>query len=279
MRREIDDHETAGRAQYARSLAKRARAVVEIMQHLMHHNCIKGVAREREVVEIALPHRAVLQACLVEIGAGELQHLRIEVDADTAGNLRTEQFENAAGSGAEIEKRVDGFSRERLAHRGFHRNIGNMQLAQLVPAGRMLTEITLRRLLTAGAHLREPFAVALEDRIRRIGQRKDRIGKRRPGAFGSPAIECPGCFAKALDDAGLGKQPQMARDARLRLPENVGEIGDGQFRLVEQRQQAQARILRGRLQATEQGFETGRSFPSNHRQIPTGMGKSPSPTI
>ena len=57
------------------------------------------------------------------------------------------------------------------------------------------------------------------------------------------AEERPGALAEALDQAGLGQQPQMARDARLRLAQDVGEVGDGELGLGEQREDAQPRRL------------------------------------
>ncbi len=74
------------------------------------------------------------------------------------------------------------------------------------------------------------------------------------GALGQ-AEERPGAFAKAFDQAGLGQQPQMTRQPWLRLPQNVGEVGDGQFSLRQQRQDAKprrfARSLQGRGQSGE----------------------------
>ena len=70
------------------------------------------------------------------------------------------------------------------------------------------------------------------------------------------AEEGPGAFAEALDQAGLGQQLEMARDARLRLAQDVGEVGDGQLGLGEQRQDAQPRLLAGRLEGGIEGIET-----------------------
>ena len=47
----------------------------------------------------------------------------------------------------------------------------------------------------------------------------------------------------------------MARDARLRLAQDVGEIGDRQFGLGQQREDAQARLLAGGL---ERAVEVGK---------------------
>ena len=55
-------------------------------------------------------------------------------------------------------------------------------------------------------------------------------------------------FAEALDQAGLGQQPQVARQPRLRLAQDFGEVGDGQFGLGQQRQDAQPRGFAGGLE-------------------------------
>ena len=67
------------------------------------------------------------------------------------------------------------------------------------------------------------------------------------------AEERPGALAEALDQPGLGQQLEMARDARLRLAQDLGEIGDGQFGLGQQRQDAQARLLAGGLERRVEG--------------------------
>ena len=69
------------------------------------------------------------------------------------------------------------------------------------------------------------------------------------------AEEGPGALAEALDQPGLGQQLEMARDARLRLAQDVGEVGHGQFGLAQQSQHAQARLLAGRLEGGVEGVE------------------------
>ncbi len=58
--------------------------------------------------------------------------------------------------------------------------------------------------------------------------------------------ERPRAFAEALDQPGFGQKPQMARQARLRLAQNFGEVGDRQFGLGDQHQDAAAGSLRRR---------------------------------
>ena len=50
----------------------------------------------------------------------------------------------------------------------------------------------------------------------------------------------------------------MTRHARLRLAEDRDKLADGELRLVEQAEDAQPRLLPGRLEPGEQGRKTGR---------------------
>ena len=67
--------------------------------------------------------------------------------------------------------------------------------------------------------------------------------------------EGPRAFAEALDQPGFRQQPQMARDARLRLAQDVGEFGDRQLRLGQQGQDAQPRGLAGGLEGAVESRE------------------------
>ena len=59
----------------------------------------------------------------------------------------------------------------------------------------------------------------------------DQLGDR---ALADELEERPGALAVLVDDAGFGEQLEMARDPRLRLPEDVGEVGDGQLAVLQQ---------------------------------------------
>ena len=66
------------------------------------------------------------------------------------------------------------------------------------------------------------------------------------------AEESPGPLLIAADQAGVEQELQMARDARLRLVEDVGKVGDGEVTAREQRKNAQAAGFRRRLQSIDQ---------------------------
>ncbi len=152
VRREIDDQKPAARAQHARRLAHGARAVVEEVQHLMDDDDVEGIARQSEIVDVALAHAAMLQAGAVEPRARQRQHVERQIEAEAALDIAGEQFEHAAGAGAEIEQRADRLVGERGADGVFDRGIGDVELADAVPFGGMAPEIILRGGGARGAH-------------------------------------------------------------------------------------------------------------------------------
>ena len=241
VRREIDDQQPAAGPQHAHRFADGARGVVEKVQHLVNDDDVERIARQREIVDVALPHAAIFQAGAVEPRAGQRQHVERKIEAEAALDIAGEQFQHAAGAGAEIEQRADRLVGERGADRVLHRGVGDMQLADAVPLGGVPAEIILRGGGARGAHRGEPFAVARDDRIVGIEPRDHGAGDIGGAAALAEPEKCPRAFAEALDQPGLGKQPQMARQPRLRLAQDLGEVGDGQLGLGDQRQDAQPR--------------------------------------
>lgn len=143
VRREIDDQQPTAGTQYARRFLDGAAAVVEEVQHLMQDDDVEGIVGERQVVEIALAHAAVLQAGALEAVARQEQHVERQIEAEAAFDFRAEQFEHAAGAGAEVEQRAERLVAERLADRRFDGLVGNVQFADAVPLGGMFAEIEL----------------------------------------------------------------------------------------------------------------------------------------
>ena len=150
---------------------------------------------------------------------------------------RGEQFEHAAGAGAEIEQRPDRLVGKRRADRFFDGGVGDVQPADTVPFGGVPAEIVLCGCRARGSHRGKPFAVACDDGIVRIepgDQGACDIG----GAAGlAQAKKGPRSFAVALDQTRFGQQAQMARQAGLRLPQNGSQIGDRQLGFADQHQE------------------------------------------
>jgi len=113
----------------------------------------------------------------------------------------------------------------------------------------------LRRVGALRAHRGEALPIARERHILGI-----ETGNELAGKIGGPftlgqAEEGPRAFAEALDEPRLGEKPQMARNPRLGLAQNGGEIGDRQFGLAEKRQNAQPCPLGGGFERTIERLE------------------------
>ena len=188
VRREIDHQQPAARPQHARGLGDRARAVVEKVQHLMDDDDVERILRQREVVDVALAHAAML--------AGPARSSRARASASMSSDRSRprprsirgpEQLQHAAGAGAEIEQRAHRLARERRDDRLLDRVVGDVQLADAVPFGGMAAEIGLRGRGARGAHGGEPLAVARQRRVGGIEPRDQvarELGRRRPARPG-----------------------------------------------------------------------------------------------
>src|SRR4029077_5946251 len=133
------------------------------MQHLVDDDDVKGIARHRQVENVALPDAAVLEPGMVEPAAGKGQHVEGKVDAETALDLGAEHFEDAPGAGTEIEQRAERTIGELFADRGLDHLVGRVQAADAIPFGGMAAKIVLRDLDPRGAHPREALAIARND--------------------------------------------------------------------------------------------------------------------
>ena len=89
--------------QHARRLAEGARAVIEKVQDLMDDDDVERVARQREVVDVALAHAAMFQSGAVEPLARQRQHVERQIETEPALDIAGKQFEHPPGAGAEIK--------------------------------------------------------------------------------------------------------------------------------------------------------------------------------
>ena len=187
------------------------------------------------------------------------------IDADGAVGARREQFEHAAGAGAEIEQAADRLVADHREDRRLDPALRRVQRADGVPVGGALGEIGRRLLAPRLARRRQPRAVGGEGRVGRIDA-GDQRARQRAARIGEP-VERPGAFALALGEAGFDQQFQMARDARLRLAENGDEFADRQLGLAEQADQPEPRHLARRLQARQQGVKANRRRTARWRSV------------
>src|SRR3974390_1716508 len=90
VRREVDDQQPPAGTEHARGFLDRARSVVEKMQNLMQDDDVEGVIAERQVVEVALPHTAMLDARLLHPGARNRQNVETQAEPEAALDVRAE---------------------------------------------------------------------------------------------------------------------------------------------------------------------------------------------
>jgi hypothetical protein len=82
-------------------------------------------------------------------------------------------------------------------------------------------------------------------RVGRVERAEEMLGEPRAGlGLGEPEIG-ERALGRAGDQAGIEEELQVARDARLALPEDGGEVLDGEVAGREQRQDSQPRRLAG----------------------------------
>ena len=109
--------------------------------------------------------------------------------------------------------------------------------------------------LPAALHGGQPFEVALDLRIAGVDAADDAVHEIARRVVVADAEEGPGPLLVAADQPGLEQQLEMARDARLRLVENFGQVGDGQVAARQQREDAQTAGFRRRLQRIDQPIQ------------------------
>jgi tRNA-Thr(GGU) m(6)t(6)A37 methyltransferase TsaA len=251
MRREIDDeHPPAGREK-PRRLAQGATGIVEIVEDLMHHHEIKTVALERGSVDVALPQFDPVQSLRLEIGAGDREHGVTGVEPHGPGGLRREQGQHPARPGAEIDQAAIRPPAQSLDDRRLYRGLGHVKGAQPVPLRRQSSEEVLRGLRPLLANGGETGTIAGKNGICPVELLQNGGEEARHGAVLRQPEERPGALPVTAHETGLDEQFEMPGDPRLRLAENVRQIGHGQFARAQESQHAQTGLFAGRAQSVE----------------------------
>ena len=180
-----------------------------------------------------------MQIRFLEIGARHRQHLARQIDTDRALDARRDDLEHAAGAGAEIKQIADSVTAKRFEDRRLNLALVDMKRANLVPLLGIGAEIGVGGFGALALHRVEPRLVERDCRIvTRHG------GANLPRQIGGAAarrqpIMDPGPLAEPVEQPGIAQQLQMARNPRLALAEDVGELGHCQLALGAEQQQPQ----------------------------------------
>ena len=211
---------------------------------------------QRQRIHVALAQLDAAQARLGQLGARQPQHLRRCGRCRCALSARAaEQFDHPAGAGADIDQPPD----RRVAKRARRspprlrsRRHGASGSRPSRRRGRRNSAPRLRRgrrappssRAASAAHCAAPFVAA-----QRSIDCEQRLGPRRVGqASGTPS--CLPCGARR---ARRRRGSDMARHARLALPEHLRELADGQLHRPQQRQDAQPAGIGKRLEKRRKG--------------------------
>ena len=252
VRQQIDhQHDAARRTTRAASL-RAAAGCVGVMQDMIDGHDIEAVALEGQGIHVAQPYVGICRCRRGEVGARQRQHLARLVDADRLLDLAAPAPRAAARCRCRHEQPA-GANPKMMGEGALDLAVGDMQCAQ--PSQRW----ALSRKKRAAA-VSAPLLQASSRRgRRRCGRTWDRGGAR------TPPDEC-GIVAdvtkrkrvnwasrKRSQQARLDQQLQMARDARLALPQHVHVVADGQIFARRQRQNAQPGIFGRRPQEGREG--------------------------
>jgi hypothetical protein len=206
-------------------------------------------------MDVALAQLGPRQPGSFEVGAGDRQHGVARIDADGAQRARADELQHAAGAGAKVEEGADRAVADCIPDGSLHRLLRRMQRADAVPIRGKAGKERLRRLGAGAAHGGQPRPVGGKLAVGGIKGCYERLEGMSGAATVSQPKERPGAFAVALDQPRFGKKLKMARNARLRLAENVSQVADIELAVGKQRQNTQSRLLPGRLQAGEQDIQ------------------------
>ena len=128
---EVGDQQPAARAQQTCGVGDRRARRVEQVQDVVHDGDVEAARLERRPVQVAMAHRRARELSLTERRPGHLKHFMIDVQADAVLGVRSEQLEDAAGTGADVEQPADrALADEHVEQRPLDRRLADVQLAQ-----------------------------------------------------------------------------------------------------------------------------------------------------
>ena len=204
------------------------------------------------------PWRRLEHPRLLELDAGEAEHLGRLVDADRIGRAGREQFDHPAGAGADVDQAPKRPLAKRPVDRLLDIAFGDMERANLVPDAGMDAEIAGGGLGAVGAHGLEPGRVGAEQVVGAlIGPLVDQREHRRDLVLVTERQKNPASFLAPLEDAGVGEDLEVARDPRLALAEDLRQFAHRQFHQPQKRDDPQPGRIGECLEAVGEGKGRG----------------------
>ena len=152
-----------------------------------------------------------------------------------------QEAQQAAGAGADIQQVGGPVGLEQALQLGLDQGTVDAEVALAVPARGPAVEIAFGLLAAGLAHGGETLPVEHQRRIVVGQQAAERARHPRTLAALGPAVEHPAALAEAVEQAGLGQDLEVARDARLALAQHLDQLAHRPLALGADREQAQPR--------------------------------------
>src|SRR5262249_53202997 len=151
-------------------------------------------------------------------------------------------------AGPEIDQIAQLLALERVEDRRLDLVLIDMERADAMPFRGIGAEIGIGRLGALPLHGFEPRIVEEHRRVVSRHGIANALGELGDAPALRQAIEDPGALTEAVEQPGLAKELQVPRHARLALPQNIGELADGQLAARAKEQEPQSRWLGRRPQ-------------------------------
>ena len=257
---EIDDQQPAARREQPRAFLDRRRRLLCEMQHLMQDDQVGRAVRYRQRIHVALAQLGS-QPGLGQLRAGDAKHLRTAIDPQSGRGTIADQFDHPPGAGADIDHPTDHAVCKQRQDTLLYRAFRHMERADRIPMLGMVRKVARRCGRTIGPNRRKPSAIGDRPDIVALTRPIIDGGKKRADAtLGTKAQENPASFLAALGEARVGEDLHVTRDARLALPENLGELADRKLHRTEKVENPQP----GRI---GESAEDGERVTRHHQDI------------
>jgi len=145
-----------------------------------------------------------------------------------------EQLQHASRARADVEERAVAVIAEHLDDRCFDRVVRGVQRAFLVPPRSDAGEVLVRRRSAPVTDDRQAVEVGGKDAVVLVGGRQHVADQFADGPVRHEIEERPCALPVFVDHARVGEQLEMTRDPRLRLAEDLGEVGDRELAVLQQ---------------------------------------------
>ena len=248
---EIDDEQPSARRNEPPRLGECPGGVVEVMQHLVDDDEIERCTLQRRAVHVALAELPTLHAEAFEICACNRQHRVAGIETDRAVGALGEELQHPTRAGADVEHATERAIADHIEDHSLDRGCGSVQRSFLVPDRGDPFEVLAGRVGPAAAHEVEPFEIGGDHGVGRVDGGERRGEEREVSADVDDPEEGPGAFAMFGDEAGVDEESEVTRHAWLRLPQDFGEIGDGEFAVTQHGEDPQPGLLGNRPQRIE----------------------------